>query len=175
MSAAAGISAAKKRRGVVSTGPEPSQNTARPQTAPQGQGASPMFTPIQILQNHELRLKNVEKQLNDGASAQPQSQQQAPQQPSNIQDAKLKYYTDKCEALEKKVEELSQLIQKVQTFSMESNLAFLKLKRVFDEDFEQRIQILKQSFSTDNDSNIPINFSNANMNAAEALSSMSAV
>jgi hypothetical protein len=183
MSAAAGISAAKKRRGVVSTGPEPSQNTARPQTAPNGkpvqgqqQGASPMFTPIQILQNHELRLKNVEKQLNDGASSQPQQQQQAPQQQSNIQDAKLKYYTDKCEALEKKVEELSQLIQKVQTFSMESNLAFLKLKRVFDEDFEQRIQILKQSFTNENESNIPIHFSNVNVkNAEEALSSMSAV
>jgi len=180
MSAAAGISAAKKRRGVVSTGPEPSQNTARPQTAPNGkgqQGANPMFTPIQILQNHELRLKNVERQLNDGASAQPQPQQQAPQQQSsNIQDAKLKYYTDKCEALEKKVEELSQLVQKVQTFSMESNLAFLKLKRVFDEDFEQRIQILKQSFANENESNIPIHFSNVNLkNAEDALSSMSAV
>ena len=78
MSAAAGISAAKKRRGVVSTGPEvqtPSQNSK------QGQ-AQPMFTPIQILQNHELRLKHIEKQLSDAddyANSMGEQQQQPPQ------------------------------------------------------------------------------------------------
>ena len=154
MSAAAGISAAKKRRGVVSTGPEvqtPSQNSK------QGQGqAQPMFTPIQILQNHELRLKHIEKQLSDAddyANSMVEQQQQPPQQQqvaqhvpkTNVDNALLQEYKNKCDLLERKVEELNALVQKVQTFSMESNIAFMKLKRSVDEDFETRIRELKQS------------------------------
>lgn len=153
MSAAAGISAAKKRRGVVSTGPEvqtPSQNSKQGQ----GQGKpQPMFTPIQILQNHELRLKNIEKQLSDAdeyANSMVEQQQQQQQQPlfvptTNVDNVLLQEYKNKCDLLERKVEELNSLVQKVQTFSIESNIAFMKLKRSVDEDFETRIRELKQS------------------------------
>jgi hypothetical protein len=158
MSAAAGISAAKKRRGVVSTGPEvqtPSQNSKQGQ----GQGKpQPMFTPIQILQNHELRLKNIEKQLSDAdeyANSMIEQQQQQPQHQqqqqqlfvptTNVDNSLLQEYKNKCDLLERKVEELNALVQKVQTFSMESNIAFMKLKRSVDEDFETRIRELKQS------------------------------
>jgi len=157
MSAAAGISAAKKRRGVVSTGPEvqtPSQNSKQGQ----GQGKpQPMFTPIQILQNHELRLKHIEKQLSDAdeyansmVEQQQQQQQQQPQQQlfvptTNVDNVLLQEYKNKCDLLERKVEELNSLVQKVQTFSIESNIAFMKLKRSVDEDFETRIRELKQS------------------------------
>lgn len=153
MSAAAGISAAKKRRGVVSTGPEvqtPSQNSKQGQGKPQ-----PMFTPIQILQNHELRLKHIEKQLSDAdeyanSMVEQQQQQQQPQQQlfvptTNVDNVLLQEYKNKCDLLERKVEELNSLVQKVQTFSIESNIAFMKLKRSVDEDFETRIRELKQS------------------------------
>lgn len=153
MSAAAGISAAKKRRGVVSTGPEvqtPSQNSKQGQG--QGQGKpQPMFTPIQILQNHELRLKNIEKQLSDAdeyanSMVEQQQQQVSLHVPTtNVDNSLLQEYKNKCDLLERKVEELNALVQKVQTFSIESNLAFMKLKRSVDEDFETRIRELKQS------------------------------
>lgn len=151
MSAAAGISAAKKRRGVVSTGPEvqtPSQNSKQGQ----GQGKpQPMFTPIQILQNHELRLKNIEKQLSDAdeyanSMVEQQQQQVSLHVPTtNVDNSLLQEYKNKCDLLERKVEELNALVQKVQTFSIESNIAFMKLKRSVDEDFETRIRELKQS------------------------------
>jgi hypothetical protein len=153
MSAAAGISAAKKRRGVVSTGPEvqtPSQNSKQGQ----GQGKpQPMFTPIQILQNHELRLKNIEKQLSDAdeyANSMVEQQQQQQQvslhvPTTNLDNVLLQEYKNKCDLLERKVEELNSLVQKVQTFSIESNIAFMKLKRSVDEDFETRIRELKKS------------------------------
>ena len=183
MSAAAGISAAKKRRGVVSSTPEPSSNNAK-QTPQQ----PVMITPIQILQNHELRLKAIEQQLIvaeeeaaekavdaakavDSAKAVPQ-QQSAPVQavlnPLQIEEfSKLK---TKCETLEKKLEDMTDLVHKVQTFSMESNLAFLKLKRIMDEDFENRIQELKQSYVSADDNLINL----VKQDTAAALSSMSA-
>lgn len=177
MSAAAGISAAKKRRGIVSTGPEtPSQNSKQGQGGPQ-----PMVTPIQILQNHELRIKHIERQLNDAEdyansmveSSQQQQQQVQPAQPQvqtpSLDTLLVQEYKTKCDTLERKVEELTALVQKVQTFSMESNLAFLKMKRVMDEDFENRIQQLKQSYVSDENMIQAIKF-----DTAAALSSMSA-
>jgi len=182
MSAAAGISAAKKRRGIVSTGPEtPSQNSKQGQ----GQGQQqPMVTPIQILQNHELRIKHIERQLNDAedyansmveSSQQQQQPQPQPQQQVLVQQAPsldtllVQEYKTKCDTLERKVEELTTLVQKVQTFSMESNLAFLKMKRVMDEDFEIRIQQLKQSYVSDDNMIQAVKF-----DTAAAMSSMSA-
>jgi hypothetical protein len=197
MSAAAGISAAKKRRGVVAS-PETSQT--------QQQKQAPMVTPIQILQNHELRLKHIEKQLNDAeqyansmveqeqaqvkqAPQQQQPQQQQQQQKHNQQaldqtnhllqlyKAKSECLEGKCDALEKKVEELTQLIQKVQTFSMETNLSFLKVKRLFDEDFETRIQELKKYYVTTDNMNIMLETikQDVKQDTASTLASLSAV
>ena len=175
MSAAAGISAAKKRRGVVSTGPEVSQNT----NTNTKQGPTQMVTPIQILQNHELRLKQIESQINTYDSEMELQQQQqevskkevvATPTPAPTTDYKLLLeYKNRCDSLEKKVVDLTELVQKVQTFSMESNLAFLKLKRVFDEDFESRIQELKQCYVSDDNMIQAVKF-----DTAAALSSMSA-
>ena len=180
MSAAAGISAAKKRRGVVSSTPELSSNNAK-QTPQQ----PVMITPIQILQNHELRLKAIEQQLivaeEEAASAvdaanaakafstqQPSAPVQAVLNPLQIEEfSKLK---TKYETLEKKLEDMTDLVHKVQTFSMESNLAFLKLKRIMDEDFENRIQELKQSYVSADDNLINL----VKQDTAAALSSMSA-
>ena len=180
MSAAAGISAAKKRRAVVSSTPELSSNNAK-QTPQQ----PVMITPIQILQNHELRLKAIEQQLivaeEEAASAvdaanaakafstqQPSAPVQAVLNPLQIEEfSKLK---TKCETLEKKVEDMTDLVHKVQTFSMESNLAFLKLKRIMDDDFENRIQELKQSYVSSDDTIMTL----VKQDTAAALSSMSA-
>lgn len=179
MSAAAGISAAKKRRGVVSSTPEPSNNAKQTPQQPV------MITPIQILQNHELRLKAIEQQLivaeEEAASAvdaanaakafstqQPSAPVQAVLNPLQIEEfSKLK---TKYETLEKKLEDMTDLVHKVQTFSMESNLAFLKLKRIMDEDFENRIQELKQSYVSADDNLINL----VKQDTAAALSSMSA-
>lgn len=181
MSAAAGISAAKKRRGVVSSTPEPSNNAKQTPQQPV------MITPIQILQNHELRLKAIEQQLivaeEEAASAVDAAKAVPPQQsavavaattpvqavlnPLQIEEfSKLK---TKCETLEKKLEDMTDLVHKVQTFSMESNLAFLKLKRIMDEDFENRIQELKQSYVSADDNLINL----VKQDTAAALSSMS--
>jgi hypothetical protein len=176
MSAAAGISAAKKRRGVVSSTPEPSSNNAK-QTPQQ----PVMITPIQILQNHELRLKAIEQQLilaeEEAAektvdTAKAVAPATTPVQ-STLSQSQLEEFIKlktKCETLEKKLEDTAELLHKVQTFSMESNLAFLKLKRIVDEDFEVRIQELKQTYVSADDNLISL----VKQDTAAALSSMSA-
>jgi hypothetical protein len=182
MSAAAGISAAKKRRGVISSTPEPSTKQTSQQQQQQQPQSPVMITPIQILQNHELRLKAVEQQLivaeessaalaASAATAEKISKSALVQAalPSSQQDEMNKLKT-RCETLEKKLEEMSSLVHKIQTFSMESNHAFLKLKRVVDEDFENRIQELKQTFMNSDDSMI----NRVKQDTAAALSSMSA-
>lgn len=179
MSAAAGISAAKKRRGVIQTTPESSKQQQPQQQSPV------MITPIQILQNHELRLKAIEQQLivteettaeikstvvaksKESPVVQPQQPVVAVLPPAQIEEfSKLK---TKCESLEKKVDELTNLVNKVQSFSIESNLALLRLKRNFDEDIENRIQDLKQNYVS-NESMI----STVKQETAAALSSMTA-
>lgn len=179
MSAAAGISAAKKRRGVIQTTPESSKQQQPQQQSPV------MITPIQILQNHELRLKAIEQQLivteettaeikstvvaksKESPAVQSQQPVVAVLPPAQIEEfTKLK---TKCESLEKKVDELTNLVNKVQSFSIESNLALLRLKRNFDEDIENRIQDLKQNYVS-NESMI----STVKQETAAALSSMTA-
>jgi hypothetical protein len=178
MSAAAGISSAKKRRGVVPTGPETTPTSKQLQSQGQGQGQginAGMVTPIQILQNHEIRLKIIERNLSEleeqpVTTVKQTSTTATTPSTTSVADSKLlQEYKTKCDTLEKKVEELSHLVQKVQTFSMESNLAFLKLKRVFDEDFENRIRELKQSYISEENMIQAVKFETAN-----ALSSMSA-
>jgi len=182
MSAAAGISAAKKRRGVIQTTPDTSKQTQQQQ---QQQQSSVVITPIQILQNHELRLKAVEQQLivaEDTAAEikstfvakSKETQVAHPQQPvvSVLPPAQIEEFSKlktKCESLEKKVDELTHLVNKVQSFSIESNLALLRLKRVFDEDFESRIQDLKQNYVS-NENMVSV----VKQETAAALSSMTA-
>lgn len=156
MSAAAGISAAKKRRGVVSTAQE--QQETRSGASQNQQGG--IVTPIQILQNHEVRLKIIEKNLNDAdeyakqmsrLEQKPKVEEQVKTPQINVVDMNtFNIYKERCETLEKKVEELSMLLQKVQTFSMESNTMILKMKNKYEDDITSRIQNLKQNYiSTD--------------------------
>lgn len=133
MSAASGISAAKRRRGVGSE-MSTSQTTNSKQTTQQPQ----LITPIQILQNHEIRLKNIEKHLSDAeeyannmVDNETNNKVVAPLPVQmNLNETNvlmLNEYKNRCETLEKKVEELTQLLQKVQTFSMETNLSFFEI------------------------------------------------
>jgi chromosome segregation ATPase len=113
MSAAAGISAAKKRRGIVPETPAQVQQRQAP--------TGPMVTPIQILQNHELRLKHIEKQLSDAenyansmVASEEQIEQEQQQEVENAQHKQVvetvllqvNDYKTKSDVLEKRNETL---------------------------------------------------------------------
>ena len=128
MSGAAGLSAAKRRRG-GNGGFPPSPGP--PQSRQQPPGARPpppghvQISPMKILENHEIRLNNLDKHLQDiiesfGA------------QDRTATDETLVFFRDKTIQLEKKIEELEGLLHKVQTFSMETNTMVLKSNNAVD-------------------------------------------
>ena len=135
MSASAGISAAKRRRGVATT-TTPNEQVSNNSL---NNNKQVVITPIQILQNHEIRLNVIEKSLkevddyanktmiNNNINEQNNEVNQIQTYQSNEE---LNGYKKRCENLENKVAELESLIQKVQTFTMETNTEFLISKRM---------------------------------------------
>jgi hypothetical protein len=132
MSGAAGLSAAKRRRGggggFPMSGPTPSRPppTARP---PPNAGPPPgmaQISPMKILENHEIRLNNLDQHLQDiiesfGA------------QDGTATDETLVFFRDRTVQLEQKIMELELLVHKVQTFSMETNTMVLKSNNAVDD------------------------------------------
>jgi hypothetical protein len=136
MSGAAGLSAAKRRRG-GSGGP--AQPTQRPQQRPP-RGAQPpqpqhvQVSPMQILEKHEMRLNNLDQHIQDIVESFGVQAQAHEQQTSGVSDESLVLFRDKTTQLENKIKELEGLLQKVQTFAMETNTMVLKTNNVIDDD-----------------------------------------
>ena len=130
MSGAAGLSAAKRRRGGNGGFPQPQTPTPQRQPPPGAQPPAPppghvQISPMKILENHEIRLNNLDQHLQDiiesfGA------------QDGTATDETLVFFRDKTTQLEKKIEELEGLLHKVQTFSMETNTMVLKSNNAVD-------------------------------------------
>lgn len=151
MSGAAGLSAAKRRRGSAQTtsisGPPTTNTPPIPQL--QQQKGVPV-NPIKVLEHHELRLRRVEPRLEnafegfeahekrleeienvitrliDQTSSQPQ-----PTQQTNVVNEELneQQQQQRIVSLEKEILELKQLITKVQTFAMETNISLQQMSR----------------------------------------------
>lgn len=142
MSATAGISAAKRRRG-VSQAPIPSSNT-QANTRVQPQTTQPVqISPIKILENHEIRLRKVEPRLEnafEGFEAHEKRLEQIDNVLTQLIDNKPdtmgvldtnsnNNITERLQNLERSLSELNVLISKVQTFAMETNMSLLRLSR----------------------------------------------
>lgn len=149
MSGAAGLSAAKRRRGASQT-PLPTSNTRAPvSNTPTQQPTQPtQLTPIKILENHELRLRRVEPRL-ENAFEGFEAHEKRLEEIENVLTSLIEKTSDgntttektaevnitrdntnvRLVELEKSLAELKLLLSKVQTFAMETNTALLKLSR----------------------------------------------
>jgi hypothetical protein len=144
MSGAAGLSAAKRRRGGVGGVPAPGQQQ-RPQQPPRGAMQPPrgamqpppgmaQISPMKILETHETRLNNLDNHLQDiveSFGAQMQQQDQS----SGVPHEDMGFFRDKISQLENKIEQLEGLLSKVQTFAMETSTMVMKSNNgVIDDD-----------------------------------------
>ena len=149
MSGAAGLSAAKRRRGASQT-PLPTPNVRAPvsNTSTQPPTQPMQLTPIKILENHELRLRRVEPRL-ENAFEGFEAHEKRLEEIENVLTSLIEKSSDgnttvekttevnitrdntnvRLVELEKSLEELKLLLSKVQTFAMETNIALLKLSR----------------------------------------------
>lgn len=146
MSAASGLAAAKRRRGASGASGTFGGNVVRGnQTQPipsQAPATSyPPITPMQILTQHHIRLEQIElnQEKRDNSSdiielkaqlSKLENSESAQQYPS--EDAS--FFREKINKLEQQIKELKALLLKVQAYSMEANVEFLKFKNNLDDE-----------------------------------------
>lgn len=146
MSGAAGLSAARRRRAgsAQTAGPMPTNTSTRQRSSAQTTSSSGVPHPMQILQDHEMRLREIEPKLEELATG---SITGAPHIPIPVQTKMpdLSTIFDRLASIEAKVgdadtETIRSTLMKVQTFAIETNTAVLRL--------QQEIENIKSTIQT---------------------------
>lgn len=132
MSGAAGLSAARRRRAGGSSIPQ-SAGVATPPPAPQKTKSSTPH-PMQILQDHEMRLRKIEPMMETlGASSDSGSQTPSVDLTGVMaRIVALETATQKASS-DSNTDSLSEMFMKLQTFAMETNTLVLKMQTRIDE------------------------------------------
>lgn len=130
MSGASALAAAKRRRAAAAeptrattTSSKPNQipKPAQPSVSSQGQSQVPSQNPLQLLLQHEQRLIDLEKGVNQLKLTDKKNDVLTPDT--------LSYFKTQQDLLSQEIQDLKKIIIKVQTFSMETNLEVLKIKK----------------------------------------------
>jgi len=123
MSGASALAAAKRRRAVPteSTRPTSSPRANVPPVPVQVQAPVAAQNPLSLLLQHEQKLNDLEKNMVQLNLSDKKSEILTPDT--------LSYFKTQHEMMSHEVQELKKIIMKVQTFSMETNLDVLKLKK----------------------------------------------
>jgi hypothetical protein len=149
MSGSAGLAAAKRRR----AGPSAITNEApkRPSNLPSNQQQSiqqqlvqqqsvPMNIanthPLVILAQHEQQLSRINADIDELRNTQENTVHA--KQPSNVDEQSIHFFKSKYEDMTKELDEMKKLLIKIQTFSMETNLELLKMKRILKTDTKMK-------------------------------------
>ena len=127
MSGASALAAAKRRRAVPAENTRPASSPSKPNQMPKP--AQPSVsnvqtqsqTPLQLLVQHEQRLIDLEKNVGQLKIEE--------KKPDTITPDTIQYFKTQYEQMSQEVQELKKIIIKVQTFSMETNLELLKIKK----------------------------------------------
>ncbi len=140
MSGSAGLAAAKRRR----AGPSAVTNELpkRPSNLPQQKvqhvqqqmGQVPLNIsnthPLVILAQHEQHLSRLQMDVEDIRL----NQERHPTSVQQVDEQSIQYFKTKYEAMSQELDEMKKLLIRIQTFSMESNLEILKVKKALKND-----------------------------------------
>ncbi len=127
MSGASALAAAKRRRAVPTEPNRPSvpSRSNPPPTSPvspvQIQQPIQAQNPLSLLLQHEQKLNDLEKNMGQLKVADKKSDVLTPDT--------LQYFKTQHDLMSQELQELKKILMKVQTFSMETNLDVLKLKK----------------------------------------------
>lgn len=135
MSGAAGLSAAKRRR-TTGVGMSPqsvqSQHVPTPPTTP-----STQVSPMQILQRHEIRLNELTKYVDEVSAEQERGTGSVREGSGSVvvdNSEELEFIRNRMVQMEQHMLGLEALIQKVQTFAMETNTHFMKQDKTINDE-----------------------------------------
>ena len=137
MSGASALAAAKRRRAVPTEPTRPPQKIqerdreprAQPNPGPQVQ--TPAQNPLHLLLQHEQRLNDLDKSLSQ--------LKMTDQKPNALTPDSLQYFKTQHDLMNQELNELKKILIKVQTFSMETNLEVLKMKKVLKTEKQESI------------------------------------
>jgi hypothetical protein len=133
MSGASALAAAKRRRAVAT---DPVRPPSRPQQQPQNQNQpqpqlqqpqvqsqpqSAVQNPLNILLRHEQKLVELEESL--------EGLQIESKKPDTLSPDTLHFFKTQHDLLSQEIQDLKKIIIKVQTFSMETNMELIRLKK----------------------------------------------
>jgi len=124
MSGASALAAAKRRRAVPTepTRPSSSKVSQPAPVQPQVQSQVPIAqNPLSLLLQHEQKLHDLEMNLTQLKVSDKKSEVLTPDT--------LAYFKTQHDLMNQELQDLKKIIMKVQTFSMETNLDVLKLKK----------------------------------------------
>ncbi len=126
MSGASALAAAKRRRAVGTDPVKPPMNSKpsppqlqQPQVQVQPQSA--VNNPLNILLRHEQKLVELEESL--------EGLQIESKKPDTLSPDTLHFFKTQHDLLSQEIQELKKIIIKVQTFSMETNMELIRLKK----------------------------------------------
>lgn len=126
MSGTSALAAAKRRRAAPTDTPRPS-NQSNPRTSPVQSPSAvqppvqlPAQNPLHLLIQHEQKLNDLEKNM---------AQLKVSDKTDTLTPDNLQYFKRQYELMSQEVQELKKILIKVQTFSMETNLDVLNLKK----------------------------------------------
>jgi hypothetical protein len=128
MSGASALAAAKRRRAVpaeptrpTSTQPKTTQLPKPAQPSVSTNVQQPAQNPLQLLIQHEQRIIDIEREMNKLKLDE--------KKPDTLMPDTLQYFKTQQELMSQEIQELKKIIIKVQTFSMETNLDLIKIKK----------------------------------------------
>ena len=134
MSSKAALSAARRRRAQPTT-PIPNENkknssVATPPQPPQQKSTiQPGLNPMQILSQHDKRLFNLENGFNEMAENIGALNQYID---NENEEETVAFFKARYESVEAELSELKQLLIKIQSFAMETNLDLMKFKKTLN-------------------------------------------
>jgi hypothetical protein len=129
MSGASALAAAKRRRAVPTEPSRPSMTHKSPETSrtpvqsPIVQTQSPAQSPLHLLIQHDQKLKDLESNFSQMKLNESNSKSNA------LSPDTLLYFKTQHDMMNQELNELKKLMIKIQSFSMETNLELLKLKK----------------------------------------------
>lgn len=144
MSGSAGLAAAKRRRAgpsstVTNEVPKKTPNittNSNSQTVVQPSNNISNTHPLIILTQHEQQLTRIHGEIEDIRMT--MDRKQVPQSVPQVDEQSVQFFKNKYETLSQEMDEMKKLLIKIQTFSMETNLELLKMKKLLRND--QRIK-----------------------------------
>ena len=124
MSGSASLAAAKRRRAGPSVTNEPPKTPNTSQTTQSGtlQNISNIH-PLAILAKHEQLLNQLSSDI-----------EELYKPTEKIDEQSIQFFKQRYDSITKEMDEMKKLLIKIQTFSMETNLELLKMKRLLKND-----------------------------------------